>query len=117
MNGACIVPPIPIHAEGSEARQAGHFHGRQQSATGSRFHDSNVGAYGGGGSMTGRYLVYTPIESGRDEKRFDKAWRRFAEVCRSLHRDGLAYDVQFNLAGNNPHVLITASGTAKQRKH
>src|SRR5579862_6536637 len=66
--------------------------------------------------MTGRYLILTPVESARDEKRFDKAWRRFAEVCRSLHRDGLNYSVQLNLAGDNPHVLITASGTAKPRK-
>jgi hypothetical protein len=67
--------------------------------------------------MTGRYLIYTPVESARNEKRFDKAWRRFAEICRSLHRDGLTYDVQLNLAGANPHVLITANGTAKPRKH
>jgi hypothetical protein len=56
--------------------------------------------------MTGRYLIHTPVESARDEKRFDKAWRRFAEVCRSLHRDGLSYEVQLHLAGDNPHVLI-----------
>jgi hypothetical protein len=67
--------------------------------------------------MTGRYLIYTPVESGRDERRLDKAWRRFAEVCRSLHRDGLTYDVQLNLTGDRPHVLIVASGTAKPRKH
>ncbi len=67
--------------------------------------------------MTGRYLIYTPVESARDEKRFDTAWRRFAEVCRSLHRDGLSYDVQLNLTAPNPHVLITASGTAKPRRH
>jgi hypothetical protein len=66
--------------------------------------------------MTGRYLICTPVESARDEKRFDIAWRRFAEVCRSLHRDGLSYSVQLNLTGHNPHVLITASGTAKPRK-
>jgi hypothetical protein len=67
--------------------------------------------------MTGRYLICTPVESTPDEKRFDKAWRRFAEVCRSLHRDGLTYEMQLNLAADNPHVLITASGTAKPRKH
>jgi hypothetical protein len=67
--------------------------------------------------MTGRYLIHTPVESTRNEKRFDKAWRKFAETCRSLHRDGLAYDVQWNLAGDHPHVLITASGTAKPRRH
>ena len=39
--------------------------------------------------MTGRYLIYTPAESARDEKRFDSAWRKFVEMCRSLHRDGL----------------------------
>ena len=66
--------------------------------------------------MTGRYLILTPVESARDEKRFDKAWRRFAELCRSLHRDGLSYNVQLNLTGDNPHVLITASGTAKPRR-
>ena|ERR1700735_5297109 len=66
--------------------------------------------------MTGRYLIYTPRESTPREKRFDGAWRRFAEVSRSLHRDGLAYDVQLNLTDAKPHVLITASGTAKPRR-
>ena len=66
--------------------------------------------------MTGRYLIYTPIESLPDERRFDRAWRRFAELCRSLHRDGLDYTVQLNLTGAKPHLLITASGTAKPRK-
>ena len=66
--------------------------------------------------MTGRYLIHTPVESTRDEKRFDAAWRRFAEVCRSLHRDGLTYVVELNLTHAQPHVLITASGTAKRQK-
>jgi hypothetical protein len=66
--------------------------------------------------MTGRYLIYTPAESARDEKRFDTAWRKFAEVCRSLNRDGLDYDVGLNLTAARPHVLITASGTAKPRR-
>jgi hypothetical protein len=66
--------------------------------------------------MTGRYLILTPVESVRDEKRFDTAWRKFAEICRSLNRDGLDYSVQFNLTDLKPHVLITASGTAKPRK-
>jgi hypothetical protein len=66
--------------------------------------------------MTGRYLIYTPVESARDEKRFDTAWRKFAEVCRSLNRDGLEHSVQLNLAALHPHVLITASGTAVPRK-
>ena len=71
--------------------------------------------------MTGRYLVYAPLEAGpqgsRDRRRFQKSWHTFAEVCRSLHQDGLSYSVQFSLAGDTPHVLITASGTAKPRKH
>jgi hypothetical protein len=66
--------------------------------------------------MTGRYLICTPVESGANERRFDQAWRRFAEVCRSLDRDGLSYSVQLNLAGDNPHVLIVARGTAKPRR-
>ena len=66
--------------------------------------------------MTGRYLIYTPSDSTPDEQRFDRAWRRFAEVCRSLHWDGLAYTVQFNLADARPHVLILASGTAKPQR-
>jgi hypothetical protein len=67
--------------------------------------------------MTGRYLIYTPVESIRDEKRFDAAWHRFVEICRSLHRDRLRYDVQLNLAASNPHVLIIASGKSKARRH
>ena len=65
--------------------------------------------------MTGRYLIYTPVVSARNEKRFDSAWRKFAEVCRSLHRDGLEYIVQLNLTHLRPHVLITASGTTKPK--
>ena len=66
--------------------------------------------------MTGRYLIYTPVDSTPDERRFDAAWRRFAEICRSLHRDGLDYLVQLNLAHLKPHVLITASGNARPRR-
>jgi hypothetical protein len=50
------------------------------------------------------------------EQRNARRWRLFADTCRSLHRDGLDYSVQFNLTGATPHVLITASGTAKTRK-
>jgi hypothetical protein len=66
--------------------------------------------------MRGRYLIYTPVESAHDDRRFDAAWRRFAEICRSLHRDGLSYGVRFNLGDARPHVIITASGTATPRK-
>jgi hypothetical protein len=66
--------------------------------------------------MMGRYLIYTPVESRSDEKRFDIAWHKFAEVCCSLHRDGLDYAVQLNLATEAPHIIITATGTATHRK-
>ena len=66
--------------------------------------------------MTGRYLIYTPVESARDEKRFDSTWRKFVAVCRSLHADGLSYSVELNLTALRPHVLIMASGTAIARK-
>lgn len=66
--------------------------------------------------MTGRYFLNTPAESTRDERLFDAAWRKFAQLCRSLHRDGLIYDVQFNLNAAEPHVMVTASGTAKPRR-
>jgi hypothetical protein len=66
--------------------------------------------------MTGRYLIYTPVQRALDEKRFDSAWRRFAEICRSLHRDGLDYSVRLNLADAKPHLLITTYGTPKPRK-
>jgi len=66
--------------------------------------------------MNGRYLILTPA-SLPNEKHFDAAWHKFAEVCRSPHRDGLDYHVQLNLHDVRPHLLITASGTAKpQRK-
>ena len=66
--------------------------------------------------MTGRYLIYTPVEIGPDERRFDSCWRKFVAVCRSLHRDELDYNVALNLTASDPHVLITASGTAKPRR-
>jgi hypothetical protein len=67
--------------------------------------------------MTGRYLIFTPLESWLDARQFDTAWHKFVALCRSLDGDGLGYDVRFNLACNSPHVLITASGTAKPRRH
>ena len=66
--------------------------------------------------MTGRYLIYTRVDSTPDEWRFDRAWRRFAEICRSLNRDGLTYGVQLNLGDARPHILVTASGKTKSRK-
>ena len=66
--------------------------------------------------MTGRYVIYTTRESWLDERKFDRAWRTFVALCRSLDEDGLAYDVQFNLTSDKPHVLVTASGKPQRRK-
>ncbi len=66
--------------------------------------------------MTGRYLIYTPLASWQDEKRFKTNWHKFVAICRSLDRDGLSYDVQFNPNGDDLHLLITASGTARLRR-
>jgi hypothetical protein len=66
--------------------------------------------------MTGRYLIYTPVESAPNEKYFDMNWSKFVAVCRSLHQDELSYDVEWNLADFRPHVVITANGTAKPHK-
>src|SRR5438874_169837 len=66
--------------------------------------------------MTGRYLIYTPVDSARDERGFDRAWHRFSELCRSLHADALTYDVELHLTELHAHVLVIASGNAQRRK-
>lgn len=76
--------------------------------------------------MTGRYLIYTPLDRGllenrrrrwrKDDQQFEVSWHRFIAICRSLHRDCLTYSVQFNLTGERPHVVINASGKAKARR-
>ena len=66
--------------------------------------------------MNGRYLIYTPVDSAPDERQFDRAWRRFADICRSLHRDGLDYNIRLNFGDAKPHAVITASGKAKPGK-
>jgi hypothetical protein len=50
------------------------------------------------------------------ERRTAQRWHLFAETCRSLAADGLDYSVSFALAGNDPHVLITASGNARAKR-
>jgi hypothetical protein len=73
--------------------------------------------------MTGRYKIsMVPLlDNGtprpwEPEKRTAQRWHLFTETCRSLAADGLDYAVTFALAGNDPHVLITASGTARKSK-
>ena len=81
--------------------------------------------------MTGRYRVYLPLDSAdgcgfrRDRNpRFDDCWHRFVALCASLDRDGLSYEVQFNLAPSaeqcseavpGPFALVIAQGTPKPR--
>jgi len=81
--------------------------------------------------MTGRYRVYLPLDStlGRGFRKdralqFDNCWHRFVGLCISLDRDGLNYDVQFNLAPSpeqcsdavpGPFALVIAQGTPKPR--
>jgi hypothetical protein len=48
----------------------------------------------GGGGMTGRYLIYTPVQSAPNEKRFDAAWRRFAEIISESGRTRLQRPVE-----------------------
>jgi hypothetical protein len=82
--------------------------------------------------MTGRYCLIVPQYPARNvtwerpwqttgierqyEEQLKGCWHRFNAICRSLHGDGLHYDVQFNLNAEVPHVLVMASGKAKPRK-
>ena len=73
--------------------------------------------------MTGRYrITMLPLlDNGvarvwESEKRTAQRWHLFAETCRSLAADGLDYSVSFALAGNDPHILITASGSATAKR-
>ncbi len=81
--------------------------------------------------MTGRYRAYLPLNSAegsgfrRDRNpRFDDCWSRFVELCASLYRDGLSYDVQFNFTPSTeqcsdvvpgPYAVVIAQGTPKPR--
>ena len=67
--------------------------------------------------MTGRYRIsmLPLLDNGiarvyEPEKRTAQRWHLFAQTCRSLAADGLDYSVSFALTGDDPHVLITASG-------
>jgi hypothetical protein len=72
--------------------------------------------------MTGRYRIcMLPLldngipRSWEPEKRTAQRWRLFVQTCRSLAADGLDYAVVFALIGDNPHILITASGNRKRK--
>jgi hypothetical protein len=74
--------------------------------------------------MTGRYRIsmLPLLDNGiprvyEPEKRTAQRWHLFAETCRSLAADGLDYTVSLVLTGDDPHILITASGnSARKRK-
>lgn len=66
--------------------------------------------------MTGRYRVLLHLESANTHNGdFRAGWHRLINLCQSLERDRLHYDVQFDLA-DSPHAVVSASGTAKPQK-
>jgi hypothetical protein len=62
--------------------------------------------------MTGRYKInLNSWRTWEPEKRTARRWSLFVNTCRLLARDGLDYRVTLRLDGDDPHILITASGT------
>jgi hypothetical protein len=62
--------------------------------------------------MTGRYkITLNAWRTWEPEKRTAKRWSLFINTCHLLANDSLNYDVTFSLDGDDPHILITASGT------
>jgi hypothetical protein len=71
----------------------------------------------GGRGMTGRYKIY--LNSWRvwePEKRTAKRWSLFINTCRLLANDSLNYQVTLTLDGDDPHILITASGKVTRKR-
>lgn len=73
--------------------------------------------------MTGRYRInmLPLLDNGiarvwESEKRTAERWHLFAQTCRSLAADGLDYSVSLSLVGSDPHILITASGSATAKR-
>ena len=73
--------------------------------------------------MTGRYRINMPplLDNGvprvwEPEKQTARRWHLFAEICRSLAADGLDYSVSLALTGTDPHILITAFGSATAKR-
>jgi hypothetical protein len=73
--------------------------------------------------MTGRYRISMAplLDNGiprvwEPEKRTAQRWHLFSETCRSLAKDGLDYSVSFALTGDDPHILITASGKSTRKR-
>ena len=68
--------------------------------------------------MTGRYRITLadPRAHTRPDRVTLKRWSVFVNTCESLAADGLDYSVAFNLTGDDPHILITASGTPTRKR-
>jgi hypothetical protein len=66
--------------------------------------------------MTGRYkIILNSWRAWESDTRTAKRWSVFVNTCRLLDRDGLSYEVTFALEGDNPHILILASGQVRRR--
>ena len=68
--------------------------------------------------MTGRYRI-TLAHAGRGilaERITRQRWSVFVHTCESLAASGLPYFVSFVLTGNDPHILITASGRPNSKR-
>lgn len=67
--------------------------------------------------MTGRYRInLNSWRTWEPEKRTAKRWSLFVNTCRLLARDGLDYRVTLTLDGDDPHILINASGTVTRTR-
>jgi len=68
--------------------------------------------------MTGRYrITFAPVGKGHAAEHLTrKRWSIFVHTCESLAAYGLDYAVTFALAASDPHILITASGTATRKR-
>jgi hypothetical protein len=68
--------------------------------------------------MTGRYRISLAESQGvgRPERLTRKRWSTFVHTCEALAAEGLVYFVTFALTGDDPHILITASGTPRAKR-
>jgi len=68
--------------------------------------------------MRGRYRINL-ADAGRGrlaELLICKRWSIFVHTCESLSAYGLDYAVTFSLSGDDPHILITASGEIARKR-
>ena len=66
--------------------------------------------------MTGRYkITLNSWRTWEAEKKTARRWSLFINTCRLLARDGLDYQVKLTLDGDDPHILINASGSVTRK--